>query len=232
MNAPRNPLQPPLLCLVTDRLGLADVLGVPRADVSRHLLDQVGLAIDAGVDLVHVRERDLDGGALARLVAEVVERARGTRTRVVVNDRLDVAIAARADGVHLRGDSVATERVRPAAPPGFLIGRSVRSADDARRQAEAGADYLVLGTMFPTPSKPGDPTLVGVGELRRAVQVSRVPVLGIGGISGDRVRDVAATGAAGFAGIRLFWGPPLDDVAVREAVARWRRAFDLIRPIT
>jgi thiamine-phosphate diphosphorylase len=143
-----------------------------------------------------------------------------------------VALAAGADGVHLRGDSVETRRARAAAPPGFVIGRSVRTADDARREGEEGADYTVLGTVFPTPSKTGHSTLVGVEELRRAAAISRAPVLGIGGISDARVRDVAATGAAGIAAIRLFWSAGLDPAAFGAAMAGWRREFDLNGPIT
>ena len=225
-------LQPTiLLCLVTDRRGFATFLG-EGGDPLGLLEEQVALAAGAGVDLVHVRERDLGAGALAALVARLVERARGSRTRILVNDRLDVALAAGAGGVHLRGDSVATPRARAAAPPGFVVGRSVRTAAEARRAGEAGADYVVLGTVFPTPSKPGDRPLVGVEELRRAASISPVPVLGIGGVSEARVRDIAAAGAAGLAAIRLFWGAGLDARAFSAAVARWRREFDLNRPIT
>ncbi|RPJ70205.1 MAG: thiamine phosphate synthase [Acidobacteria bacterium] len=192
----------------------------------------MGLAAGAGVDLVHVRERDLGGAALAALVARLVRRANGSPTRIVVNDRLDVALAAGASGVHLRGDSVATDRARGASPGGFVIGRSVRTAAEAARESRAGADYLVLGTVFPTPSKPGDPTLVGPEGLRAAAAIARVPVLGIGGISEARVAEIAATGAAGIAAIRLFWGAGRDAAAFRGAVARWRRQFDLNRPNT
>jgi thiamine-phosphate pyrophosphorylase len=221
----------PILCLVTDRRGFAAFLG-EGGDPLGQLEAQVALAAGSGVDLVHVRERDLGAGELAALVARLVERARGSRTRIVVNDRLDVALAAGADGVHLRGDSVATPRAREAAPPGFVIGRSVRTAAEARRAGETGADYVVLGSIFPTRSKPGDPTLVGLEELRRAASMSPAPVLGIGGISEARVGDVAAAGAAGIAAIRLFWGAGLDATAFSAATARWRREFDLNRPIT
>ena len=221
----------PLFCLVTDRLGFAAFLGT--AEDPRALLEeQVGVAAAAGVDLVHVRERDLGGADLLALVSRLVDRARGSRARVVVNDRLDVALAALAGGVHLRGDSVPTRRARAAAPPGFLVGRSVRTAAAAAGESAAGADYVVLGTIYPTPSKPGDRTVVGVEELRRAAAGCTVPVLAIGGVTEARIGDVAAAGAAGIAAIRLFWGPRLDVGAFAGAVARWRGAFDLNRPIT
>jgi thiamine-phosphate pyrophosphorylase len=220
----------PFFCLVTDRLGLAASLGSGEEPCGL-LVEQVGLAADAGVDLVQVRERDLGAAALAVLVARLVARTRGTRARVVVNDRLDVAIAAGAHGVHLRGDSAPTARVRAAAPPGFLVGRSVRTAEDARLEARGGVDYVVLGTIFPTPSKPGEPTIVGTGELRRAAALSPVPVLGIGGITEERLGEVAAAGAAGVAAIRLFWPGRTDAAPLARALERWRRAFDLSRPI-
>jgi thiamine-phosphate pyrophosphorylase len=117
-------------------------------------------AARAGVHLVQVRERDLEGRALTDLVARCVAAVRGTRARVVVNERFDVALAAGAHGVHLRAGSMAAARVRGAAPPGFLIGRSVHAPEEA---ADPGAvDYLIFGTVFATP-----PSL---GGLRRAWQ--------------------------------------------------------------
>src|SRR5262245_39608437 len=107
----------------------------------------VAAAARAGVGLVQVRGRALDGRALVRLVSRCVEAARGTRTRVLVNDRIDVALAAGASGVHLRGDSVPAPRVRAITPPAFVIGRSVHSVDESRRVAdEGGLDYLMFGT--------------------------------------------------------------------------------------
>jgi len=93
-------------------------------------------AVQAGVDLIKVREKDLEAAALSALVSELVRLTRGTGTRVVVNERLDVALACRADGVHLRGDSIPALRARSMAPPGFLIGRSVR---EPRRQRSRSA---------------------------------------------------------------------------------------------
>jgi thiamine-phosphate pyrophosphorylase len=159
------------------------------------------------------------------LVAEVVRLTRATGTRVVVNERLDVALACGADGVHLRGDSISAARARSMAPAGFLIGRSVHGVDEAVRAAP-GVDYLIAGTVFPTPSKPGRHELLGIEGLAAIGRAVTVPVLAIGGVSMDRIGTVAEAGAAGLAAIGLFLeqGAGLAAV-VREA--RWR--FDSAR---
>jgi thiamine-phosphate diphosphorylase len=218
-----------IFCLVTDRLALARHFGFAGNPVEI-LEQQVAGAVDAEVDLVHIRERDLEAAALCDLVAACAARADGSITRIVVNDRLDVALAGGAQGVHLRGDSFPVSAVRRVAPPGFLAGRSVRSAGEAA--AAPDADYLVLGTIFPTPSKHGG-SVIGAAELARASSAASVPVLAIGGVSEDRLPDVARSGAAGAAAIRLFFGLGHGDRSEwRRRVARWRETFDTNRPIS
>ena len=192
------------ICLVTDRRRLA-----PRdtqLDAScRCLVAQAHHAADAGIDIIQVRERDLEAAALASLVADLLAVTSGTATRVVVNDRLDIALACAADGVHLRGDSIAVEAARRLAPPGFLIGRSVHSVADAAQTV--GADYVIAGTVFPSASKRAAQTLLGLDGLRAIVAGVGVPVLAIGGINEDRVEAVAAAGAGGVAAIGVFMTP-------------------------
>jgi len=201
-----------ILCLVTDRR-------------KRPVLDHCRDAVRAGVDLIQIREPGLDASALLSLAASVVDLARDTPTRVVVNDRLDVAIVSGAHGVHLRGDSIPTERARSMAPAGFLIGRSVHGTDEAVL-ATRGADYVMAGTVFPTASKPGLGQHLGLGGLSAIARAVHVPVLAIGGVSMERIEAVAATGAAGVAAIGLFDVEAADLAArVREA----RRQFDRVR---
>jgi thiamine-phosphate pyrophosphorylase len=201
-----------ILCLVTDRR-------------RRPVLDHCRDAVHAGIDLIQIREPGLESAELLSLAASVVEMARETPTRVVVNDRLDVALASGAHGVHLRGDSIPPVRARSMAPAGFLIGRSVHGADEAVL-VSPGVDYMVAGTVFPTTSKPGLRGHLGLAGLAAIVRAVPVPVLAIGGVSMERIGDVAATGAAGMAGIGLFDAQPEDLVAVvREA----RRQFDRVR---
>ena len=167
-------------------------------------MKRVRAAAVAGVHLVQIRERDLDGGPLARLVAACVEAVRGTRTRVLVNDRFDVALTAGAHGVHLRGDSVPAARIAPWAPPGFLIGRSVHSVSEAVAAVDSDAvDYLIFGTVFESGSKPGR-LPVGLRELSAVARATRLPVLAIGGMTSDNIAEAMAAGAAGAAGISMF----------------------------
>ena len=186
----------PVVCLITDRARVGGADGT---------VERVRWAASAGVQLVQVRERDLDGGPLTALVRRCVEAVRGSGARVLVNDRLDVALAAGADGVHLRADSLPPSAARSIAPAGFLIGRSVHRLDEALRVAP-DVDYLIAGTVFPTPSKPAGTPLLGVGGLRSIAAAVRVPVLAIGGISIERIGQIAEAGAAGVAAVGVFIG--------------------------
>jgi thiamine-phosphate pyrophosphorylase len=188
-------------CLVTDRRRLCPE-AASYAIERRCLLEQVRRAVDDRVELVHVRERDLDAACLAALVTDILAIARGTPTRIVVNDRLDVAVACGADGVHLRGDSIPIDAARRLGPRPFLVGRSVHTPDQAR--SGRGADYLIAGTVFPSPSKVDGAPLIGIEGLQAIVAATNVPVFAIGGVTAGRVAQVVAAGAAGVAGISLF----------------------------
>ena len=191
-----------MICLVTDRRRLVADGRAPEAAARGCLIAQVGRAVEAGVDLVQVRERDLEAGALAALVSELMTLARGSTTRIIVNDRVDVALACGADGVHLRADSIPIRDARRLASAGFLIGRSVHGVAEAI--AAADADYLIAGTVFRTASKAADAPLLGIDGLRAIVAAVDRPVLAIGGMAGERIGEAAAAGAAGLAAIGLF----------------------------
>ena len=193
-----------MLCLVTDRRRLLP--GAASLESARRcVLEQAQYAVDARIDLIHLRERDLSSADLAALAADLLRLTRRTATRVVINDRLDVALACGADGVHLRADSFTVTAARRLVPSSFLVGRSVHSVSEA--PAADGADYIVAGTVFPTASKGGAGACIGVEGLRAIVRAVAAPVLAIGGISIERAGDVAAAGAAGIAGIGLFMAP-------------------------
>jgi len=200
-----------MICLVTDRR---------RRDVVR----QTAAAAAAGIDLVQIRERDLEGGPLLHLVTAVVGAAAGSATRVVVNDRLDVAVAGGADGVHLRGDSFDSSAVRAVVQKRALVGRSVHSREEAERAAPH-VDYLIAGTVFPTASKSDSVPLLGLDGLRSICRAVAVPVLAIGGMTLEALDEVAAAGAAGVAGIGWFDGAT-DFEAIVAAV---RTRFDSAR---
>lgn len=189
----------PIACLITDRWRLPE-------PTPEGVLRQIVRAAASGVQLIQLRERDLEGRVLFDLARRAVDAVRGTSTRILVNDRLDVALAARAHGVHLRGDSFPASRVRSIAPAGFLIGQSVHSVADARAASSGDADYLLYGNVFETASKPGRPG-AGLQQLSDVVRATTCPVLAVGGVSVERVPEVVATGAAGFAAISRFAEP-------------------------
>jgi thiamine-phosphate pyrophosphorylase len=221
-----------MICLVTDRRRLVGP-GASSADARRCLLTQARQAVDAGVDLIQVRERDLEAAELASLVADLLAITRPTVTRLIVNDRLDVALACGADGVHLRSDSIAVAAARRLAPAGFLIGRSVHGVDEAA--AANGADYLIAGAVFPSESKPPAHARLGIDGLRAVAGAVTAPVLAIGGITIERLEEVAASGVAGVAAIGLFVGSAgASDAsgcrasALRETLQRVRARFDSV----
>jgi thiamine-phosphate diphosphorylase len=219
------------LCLVTDRRRLAPGESSESA-ARRCLCEQARYAVEAQIDLIQLRERDLPAAQLAALAVDLLAIIAGSGTKLVINDRLDVALASGADGVHLRGDSISVPAARRLAPPPLLIGRSVHAASES--PAAAGADYLIAGTVFPSPSKPGLEG-VGVHGLRAIVQVVSLPVLAIGGVTAERAREVAETGAAGIAAIGLFMGAdshavPCRAVPLRRIADAVRRQFDSRRP--
>jgi thiamine-phosphate diphosphorylase len=183
-------------------------------------------AIVAGVDLVQVRERDLDVEILTGLVSRLVVRAQPTPTRIVVNEHAQVAIAAGADGVHLRADGPPTDRARTLRDAPWIVGRSVHPGDDlaAHRQA----DYLLFGTVFGGGSKPAAVPIAGLAALREAVAATTVPVVAIGGITPERARACVAAGAAGVAAISLYLpeGRAATALGPARAVQALRAAMD------
>jgi thiamine-phosphate pyrophosphorylase len=183
----------PIICLVSDR---------QRLGTDDDLTRLVSCAADAGVNLVHIRERHLDDRRLHALTTRIVSSVSGTRARVVVNDRVDVALAAGAHGVHLRADSFNAERVRRITPPSFLLGRAVHSVTEAT--AAGPVDYIVMGTVFPSRSKGGRMVPAGLEALQAVCRATDVPVLAIGGVTVDRLPGIAAAGAAGVAAIGLY----------------------------
>ena len=214
-----------MLCLVTDRRRLAPRM---RRSTSRGAASstQARHAVDAGIDLIQVRERDLEAADLAALVADLLAVTRGTRPA----SSSTIGWTWRSPAAPTASTCAATRsRSRPRgglAPPGFLIGRSVHGVDDAAQAA--GADYLIAGTVFPTASKEPAGTLLGLEGLRAIVAAVGVPVLAIGGITEDRLEQVAAAGAAGVAAIGLFMASRLRRDAPRrvlpcDAARRHRR---------
>lgn len=202
----------PIISLVTN-----------RQTTATPFLDLLIRAAHAGVDLIQIRERDLDDRSLVELTREAVSAVRGTTARVLVNDRLDIALAAGAAGVHLRADSISARRARSLVGDGFVIGRSVHGVDEATSvQSEGGVDYLTFGTVFRSASKPDDHGCAGIDALRAVCGSVSLPVLAIGGVTLAEASRIAAAGAAGVAAIGLF-STAIDMAAI---VRQLRHAFD------
>jgi thiamine-phosphate pyrophosphorylase len=199
-----------LLCYITDRQQLRSV----------SLRAVIRETLRAGVDMVQIREKDLASRELIALVEEALRVAREpgkefeasgpgssehpARATVLVNDRLDVALAAGAQGVHLGTHSMPVQVVRRIAPRPFVLGVSCHSLSEAMAAESGGADYLVLGPVFETPSKLRYGPPLGLETLRRTSAQITIPVLALGGITVERVRPCLEVGASGIAGIRIF----------------------------
>ena len=164
-----------------------------QADV----LESARRAIAGGVDMIQVREKDLPARELFELVCKVRDLASGTKTRVLVNDRLDVALAAGVDGVHFPANGLPSDRVRPLVK---VLGVSTHTLEEALQAEAAHADFIVFGPVFATPGK----TAVGLEPLREVASRVRIPVLAIGGVTAAIAEEILNAGAAGIAGIRIF----------------------------
>ncbi len=173
------------------------------------LLSLIRAAVEANVTLIQLREKLLRPRVLFELATRAVELTRGTATRLLVNDRADIALAAGADGVHLTTRSLDVSIIRRLAPADFLIGVSTHTIAEAREAREGGANFAVFGPVFETPSKRTYGSPVGLEALREAAQaLAPFPLLALGGVNYERIPQVIAAGAAGIAAIRLFSDVP------------------------
>ena len=171
----------------------------------RGLPELARAAAAAGVDFVQVREKALPGGPLLQLAAAVQQSVADRATRVLVNGRPDVALAAGAAGVQLPEDGLPVRAVRVAFPQ-LVIGASRHSLAGARRAEDEGADFVLLGPVFPTPGK--EARALGERGLAEVAAALRIPVFAIGGIDERSAPRALAAGARGLAAIRLFLDPP------------------------
>ena len=222
---------PPILCYVTDRHSLRVAPGENPVEV---LLEKIQTAAAAGMDWTQIREKDLSGKDCAALAREALRRVSqsasrgGHPTRIQVNDRLDVAIAERAGGVHLGENSLPVREAKSLIAStlpvsnvknNFLAGVSCHSLEAAQSAAADGADYLFFGPVFATPSKAAFGAPQGLELLAKVCRAVAVPVLAIGGVTLENAAACLASGAAGIAAIRLFQ----DAADLTRLVARLRQ---------
>jgi len=203
------PAANPVLCSVTDR----HLLGPDEDARLAALSAAIRRAIAASVDWIQIREKDLSGRRLSELVRDAVGAAGGSSTRILVNDRLDIALGLGAAGVHLGEESVPVAEVirwRNAEPTrrSFLVGASCHSLAAAQQAERDGADYIFFGPVFDTPAKRKFGPPQGLERLSEVCRAARVPVLAIGGITLENAPGCLRSGAAGLAAIRLFQDSP------------------------
>ena len=196
----------PGLCLVTDS---SVPLHAPLEEV-------VAEAVSGGVGMVQVREKSLSTGDLYRFAAKL-RRATLGKAILTINDRIDVALAVDADGVHLPSDSLPACAVKKLGGRRLLVGRSVHSVEEAVVAESDGVDYLMLGTIYDTASHPGRPPS-GPGLIEAVKARVRTHVYAIGGINASNAGEVMRAGADGVAVIRSILGAPDPGIAAREIV--------------
>lgn len=184
------------------------------------MLDKISVAAEAGVNCVQLRERDLTTRELERLASEVMQVVRGSRTKLLINSRVDVALAVGAHGVHLRSTDIAASEARAiwaksAGTTDCVIAVSCHSLDDVLSAESHGADFVVFGPVFGKQGSDQDPRGVGAitQVLHRGAAIDpkveagralRMPVIALGGITVNNAAECLRAGAAGIAGIRLF----------------------------
>ncbi|MGH9426680.1 MAG: thiamine phosphate synthase [Terriglobia bacterium] len=186
-----------------------------RHSCSLPILQQIQQAIDASVDFIQIREKDLATRPLLELAARALELAKGSRSKILINDRLDIALAERLDGIHLGHHSVETSAIRKQlGEMNLLIGASVHSMDDFLLAAAEGASFVTLGPIFATPSKSAYGPPLGLELLKAVCRRASTPVFALGGIGLENYQSCLAAGAGGIAAIRLFQMPETLDRAV------------------
>jgi thiamine-phosphate pyrophosphorylase len=206
----------PILCYVTDRHSLP---AAPQKDLMDLLQKKIERLATAGIDWIQLREKDLSGKQSASLAHEALNRfskqaaQSKSATRIIVNDRFDVALAEQAGGVHLGENSLPLEEAKrllltsPAAQTfadDFILGVSCHSLEAAESAASSGADYIFFGPIFTTTSKAAFGPPQGLGRLAEVCSAVNIPVLAIGGITLANVSSCFSAGASGIAAIRLF----------------------------
>jgi thiamine-phosphate pyrophosphorylase len=198
----------PIICYVTNRNAAP-----PSAVRETFVLECIARAIEAGIDWIQIREKDLATAKLLALVKEAVRLAAGTGCQILVNGRLDIALAANAHGIHLGGDAIPAQeaigwlrewREKRSAPAEFLVGVSCHSLTEAKQAETNGANYIFFGPVFDSPAKREFGQPQGVDRLNEVCQATRIPVIAIGGIDVTNIADCLKVGAVGIAAISLF----------------------------
>jgi thiamine-phosphate pyrophosphorylase len=184
--------------LITDGSAAAETFPADR----KRILKLIECAVRHGISMVQFREKHLTARRLFELSRDAAQIAKNSRTKLIINERADIALAAGADGVHLTSHSLPADVIRQNFPAGFLIGVSTHSRETALAAKARGADLITFGPIFPTLSKAPYGPPQGVEKLREIVDaLNGFPVFALGGIGEENYRETIDAGAAGVAGI-------------------------------
>ena len=197
----RFPIDKPIIYLITKGEATALNFSEKRGEI----IDIIKLAVEEKVSLVQLREKNLPARLLFELTKDVAAITRGSSTRILVNDRADIAVAAKSDGVHLAGNSLPVSIIRRHFPKDLIVGVSAHTDEEVIRSYANGADFAVFGPIF---ESPGKAAAQGTAKLTQVCEMmSRFPILALGGIEGSNVSFILEAGAAGFAAIRTLNDP-------------------------
>ena len=206
---------PPRLLIYLITSGETTAQTTPAAEDFSSVLQLVQAAVVARIDLVQIREKNLSASVLYQLASSAAGITKGSATKLLINDRSDIAATAGADGVHLTTSSLPTAVVRQTFGDGFLIGVSTHSLDEARLARQGGADFAVFGPVFETASNKefGEPPGL-TGLARVCSELSPFPIVALGGVMIGNVAECVRAGARGVVAIRMLQQPAqLADVA-------------------
>ena len=182
----------------------------------RPLVPLLQQALTAGTSAIQLRERDLSARELVTLAREVQAVTASFKSQFLINDRVDVALALEGVGVHLRSNSLPLPVARQMLGAQRLLGISVHAVEEAVQAEAAGADYIVLGPIYETPSKQTFGPPLGIHTLEKACTLVRIPIIGIGGVTAARAREMRRAGAFGVAVITAILGADDVESATRE----------------
>jgi len=191
-----------------ERVKFRFLLVTDRLRCPGNFVEKLNLAIGAGVDAIQLREKDLSGKAYLMLARQIKQMIGERHIALLINDRLDVALTVKSQGIHLPGNSFPVSRIRKILDSTILIGRSTHHIDEALDAAESGADFVTFGPVYATESKMKYGPPVGVENLKKLCHQSPVPVFAIGGITVERTRQVMDAGAFGVAVISALFESP------------------------
>ncbi|HEX2093216.1 MAG TPA: thiamine phosphate synthase [Longimicrobiaceae bacterium] len=194
-----------------------------RVGEGRTVVDVVRAALRGGAPAVQLRAKTETARETVELARVLREETRAAGALLFVNDRVDIALVADADGAHVGDEDIPVAAARRIVPPGFLLGRSADTPEEAIRAREDGANYVGVGPVYETASKDDAGSPVGLARITAVARVAGIPVVGIGGISEDNAAAVARAGADGVAVIRAVMAAPDPGEAVRRLLGEVER---------